>query len=145
MRSLEPKDIESALQYFDSGTARRGGEYFRTGRVISCEPLDSGSYRFLVEGSHPEPYTVTLKFDGHPLANSCSCPMTAYCKHVYASLLFLQKNGELQLAGQTPLEQQQSRTGFFDLVPEGRTLFPRNRSISSTGSKDFTRAISAGV
>src|ERR1700740_2995681 len=119
MRSLEPRDIQLALQYFGSGTARRGREYFRAGRVISLERLDVVSYRFLVQGSHPGFYTVTLTFDGHRLASSCSCPMIGHCKHVYASLLFLEENGDSQLAGQTLAEQQQSRTGFFNLVPRG--------------------------
>jgi hypothetical protein len=122
MRPLDPRDIQPALQYFDSGTARRGREYFRAGRVISCERLDSVSYRFLVQGSHPGFYTVTLTFDGQRLVSSCSCPMTGHCKHVYASLLFLEKNGDSQLAGSTLAEQQQSRTGFFNLVPKGRDL-----------------------
>jgi superfamily II DNA or RNA helicase len=119
MPSLEPRDIQLTLQYFDPGTARRGREYFRRGRVISGERLDSGSYRFQIQGSQPGLYTVTLTFDGHRLANSCSCPMMAHCKHVYASLLFLEENDDLQLAGLAMEGQQQRRTGFFNLVPRG--------------------------
>jgi hypothetical protein len=122
MPSLEPRDIQLALQYFDPGTARRGREYFRAGRVISCERLESGSYQFQVQGSQPGLYTVTLTFDGRRLANSCSCPMMAHCKHVYASLLFLEENGDLQLTGLAVAEQPQRRIGFFNLVPRGRTL-----------------------
>ena len=122
MRSLEPKDIQLALQCFDSGTARRGREYFGARRVISCERLDSGSYRFQVQGSQRGLYTVTITFDAHLLASSCSCPIMTHCKHVYASLLFLEKNGALRLAGPALKGQQESRTGFFNLVPRGRAL-----------------------
>src|SRR5437660_1171880 len=129
MRSLEPEDIQLVLQSFDSRTASRGNSYFHTGRVASCERLDGESYRFLVQGSQRRSYNVNVTFCGHRLVSSCSCPMMDYCKHVYACLLFLKKNGDLQLAGQTPKEQERSRTGFFALVPDGRAL--SNKEVDS--------------
>ena len=122
MHSLKPKDVQQALLLFDRGTARRGREYFQSGRVISGELVGEDSYRFLVRGSRPEGYTVEIRLDGVRWTSNCTCPMETHCKHVYASLLFLEKHGDLQFAGAAGKDQQESRTGFFSLVPKGSRL-----------------------
>jgi hypothetical protein len=123
VHSLDPKDIQRALFSFDRGTARRGHEYYETGRVISGEITGGDdTYRFLVKGSPPEGYTVEIKLGRAPWKTECSCPMLTHCKHVYASLLFLEKHGIFRLAGPTAKDQQENRTGFFSLVPKGSRL-----------------------
>lgn len=122
MRSLEHKDVQQALLLFDRGTARRGREYFQSGRVISGELTDDDSYRFQVKGSRPERYTVEIRLDGARWTSNCTCPMETHCKHVYASLLWLEKHGDLQLARPAPKDKQGSRTGFFSLVPKRSRL-----------------------
>jgi hypothetical protein len=121
MRFLDPKDLQRALLSFDHGTARRGREYFEAGRVISGEQSEDGSYRFLVRGSRPEGYSVAINLGEAGWVSDCSCPMEFECKHVYASLLFLQKHGD-SLAGTAPEEQQQKRSGFFSFVSKGSKL-----------------------
>jgi hypothetical protein len=121
MRFPEPRDVQRALLSFDRATARRGREYFEAGRVISGELCDDGSYRFLVRGSRPEGYTVEINLGESGWISDCSCPMEFECKHVYASLLFLEKHCR-SLAGSALEDQQQKRSGFFSLVPKGSKL-----------------------
>jgi SNF2-related domain/Helicase conserved C-terminal domain len=122
MRSLELKNLQRALLSFSRGAARRGREYFLTGRVVSGERLDNDSFRFLVKGSRPEGYTVEITLGEHRWESSCSCPMEFDCKHVYASLLFLEKHGDSQGAVPSLKEQLENRSGFFSLVPKRRDL-----------------------
>ncbi|HYZ72354.1 MAG TPA: hypothetical protein VE641_04700, partial [Chthoniobacterales bacterium] len=122
MHSLDPKDIQRALLSFDRGTARRGQEYFQAGRVVSAELTGEDRYRLLVKGSRPEGYTVEIKLSRAPWTNNCSCPVASHCKHVYASLLFLEKHGDFWLTGPTSKDQPTRRTGFFGLVPKGSRL-----------------------
>ena len=121
MRFPEPREIQRALLSFDRGTARRGREYFEAGRVISAEGISDGSYRFRVRGSRPEGYTVEIDLGKARWTNDCSCPMEFDCKHVYASLLFLEKHGE-PFADSVPEDPPEKRSGFFSLVPKGSKL-----------------------
>ncbi|MEO8216644.1 MAG: DEAD/DEAH box helicase, partial [Acidobacteriota bacterium] len=81
--------INKALERFvDSGVRQRGTEYFRAGRVLSCEVNGEVVY-CSVRGSTV--YEVELTFEDSELGVACSCPYfwenETPCKHIWAALL----------------------------------------------------------
>lgn len=71
---------------------KRGFDYFKKGCVIDVDEVGGGNYEITVEGS--ETYTVSLHIKGNTVSEfECDCPydMGPVCKHVAATLFYLQK------------------------------------------------------
>ena len=65
----------------------RGYDYFKNGKVISCEKINKFEYKGIVKGSNNN-YNVTINVE-HPKKNSfCNCPYAdgkkIICKHMIA-------------------------------------------------------------
>lgn len=85
---------------FEPGDRSRGVSYSSGGRV-RLGPVDENGVLARVAGSGPRPYTVLVDWGdvewGDPLTVFCDCPRFAdgfFCKHVWATLLALDKAGE---------------------------------------------------
>ncbi|WP_245570298.1 DEAD/DEAH box helicase [Microbacterium luticocti] len=68
----------------------RGVDYFRQGAVRSVAwDEDAGVLRGTVSGSRSAVYRTTIRPDGAGgiASASCTCPMTAWCKHTVATML----------------------------------------------------------
>lgn len=71
---------------------KRGFDYFKKGCVTDVDEVGGGNYEITVEGS--ETYTVSLHIKGDTVCEfECDCPydMGPVCKHVAATLFYLQK------------------------------------------------------
>jgi hypothetical protein len=71
---------------------KRGFDYFKKGYVTDVDELGDGGYEITVEGS--ETYTVRLSIKENIVTEfECDCPydMGPICKHVAATLFYLQK------------------------------------------------------
>ena len=65
----------------------KGYDYFKEGKVVSCEQTGTYNYKGTVKGSGEEVYDVTLDID-HPKRSVCNCPHAdgkrRICKHKVA-------------------------------------------------------------
>jgi len=81
--------------YFSSMARQRGREYFDRGRVTP-QPAEGGELaRATVRGQNE--YTVVIRDKNAKAAVSCTCPAFSeghYCKHVWATLLSLERQGD---------------------------------------------------
>ncbi len=84
--------LERKLATLGSSVRQRGGDYLRSGSVLSAHANDDNSVDALVEGS--EVYAVTLSLTRGKWASRCSCPMASDCKHVVAAgLAWIESQG----------------------------------------------------
>ncbi len=84
--------------------AQRGKDYFRSGHVVDVR-WRGDQLTGRVQGSEPQPYRVTILFDGKHIEGDCSCPVGYNCKHV-AALLYAYANAPRRAAKSAPLEKQ---------------------------------------
>ncbi len=78
--------------YIDETILKRGLSYFKNGKVNEPEEIRKGVYEFIVRGT--KNYTTLLTIKRNVVKDySCDCPydMGPVCKHVAASIFFLQK------------------------------------------------------
>jgi uncharacterized Zn finger protein len=72
----------------DSGSYRRGVDYFKKGQV---RQVTQGGHKNKlvaeVAGSGRKAYTTELLWDGGELLGDCSCPVGIDCKHCVATAL----------------------------------------------------------
>ena len=65
----------------------RGLDCFRKGKVLSCNPADTGAFDGRVQGSADEPYEVHID-TAHVRRSKCNCPHAdgkrVICKHQVA-------------------------------------------------------------
>jgi len=79
-------------QQIDETILKRGLQYYKKGYVTNVDERGNGEYEALVEGS--EEYTVNLSIKKGIVEDyTCTCPydMGPVCKHVVATLFYLQK------------------------------------------------------
>jgi len=79
--------------YIDEVILERGLSYFKKGKVIEQTEISKGEYEFIVMGS--DRYVVRLSIKENIVKDYvCDCPYDrgAVCKHVAASLFFLQQD-----------------------------------------------------
>ncbi len=79
-------------QQIDETILKRGLQYYKKGYVTNVDELGDGEYEALVEGS--EEYIVNLSVKKGVVEDyTCTCPydMGPVCKHVVATLFYLQK------------------------------------------------------
>lgn len=79
-------------QQINETILKRGLQYYKKGYVTNVEELENGEYEALVDGS--EEYIVNLSIRRGIVEDySCTCPydMGPVCKHVVATLFYLQK------------------------------------------------------
>ncbi len=80
--------------FFQSTIRSRGRQYFQSGRVQLETPRQGEWLRASVRGS--ETYTVALRGEGSDTQASCTCAYFAggaYCKHLWAAILYAQQHG----------------------------------------------------
>jgi uncharacterized Zn finger protein len=85
--------IDKFEHQIDETILKRGLQYYKKGYVANVDELGSGEYEALVEGS--EDYIVNLTIKGGIIEDyTCDCPydMGPICKHVVATLFYLQKD-----------------------------------------------------
>ena len=86
--------INSWLGYFSSAVRQRGREYYERGRVKSQTPQTGELARAIVSGS--EDYVVVMRGEQDKSAVTCTCSHFVeghYCKHIWATLLMLERQG----------------------------------------------------
>lgn len=87
---LSPRLTEAAIRNVTSEKSfRRGKEYYEAG-AVSDLTRRGNILQAEVEGSHYEPYRVTIRLDaGGVVEATCTCPYRegGYCKHIVAVLL----------------------------------------------------------
>ncbi|MFA6288540.1 MAG: DEAD/DEAH box helicase [Opitutaceae bacterium] len=117
-----PEAIESLrlwLESFDSGTRKRGLDYYK-GRAV--ESVSSGADHLVnakVMGG--ERYALTLFFTRGVWTSRCSCPVGSNCKHAYAAgLAWIASVESGARDGRNP----------DDIVPVASTLFASPATVS---------------
>ncbi len=69
-------------------SVRRGYEYYKNGKVVSCKQTDEGQYVGKVQGSDGNVYDVVVDIN-HPRKTQCNCPFAngrrVVCKHAVAT------------------------------------------------------------
>ena len=89
--------LNSFEEYIDETILERGLQYFKKGLVSEPELISQGEFEFRVDGT--ETYTVKLKlYNNEVYEFACTCPYDfgPVCKHVVATIFYLQKD-ELNL------------------------------------------------
>lgn len=75
------------LNLASAASAWRGYEYYKSGKVKSCQKTDDGRYEGQVAGSNKRSYQVKIDLE-HPRSSQCDCPHAAgkriVCKHMVA-------------------------------------------------------------
>ena len=75
------------LNIASSASAWRGYEYYKSGRIKSCQATGDGRYVGQVIGSNGTSYQVKINLE-HPRSSQCSCPHAdgkrIVCKHMVA-------------------------------------------------------------
>ncbi|RPI14265.1 MAG: hypothetical protein EHM58_16760 [Ignavibacteriae bacterium] len=80
-------------QFIDDKILERGYSYFKNGHIISFEEISAGLYESIVQGE--QVYTVNFTIKNDVIVDyECSCPydLGPVCKHIAASILYLQKD-----------------------------------------------------
>jgi superfamily II DNA or RNA helicase len=112
--------IETLGRHIDRKIRDRGSDYFKR-KAVRILFADDEFVSARVSGSRQ--YEVDLERDGGALVFSCDCPYfesnLEACKHVWATILEIEKQGLLQRMGTEPLR----------LLPVG--------SFGATGDEDF--------
>jgi superfamily II DNA or RNA helicase len=115
------------LRYAGNAAFKRGHVYFARGHVSLLSDLP-GEPKFLVEGSRPTPYRVSLKGIGGDIRDfqpSCSCPMGQACKHIVAAALYWlalpTTSGRPRAPGQSPsLSPEAALSQWWAQLPNAR-------------------------
>ncbi len=86
---------ESALEFFDDVIFERGLDYFYEDRVQDvCKR--KGNFYSTVEGTYP--YNVRIEIKDNEIEDMyCNCPYAeagSYCKHMAATLIYIEQNLE---------------------------------------------------
>ncbi len=112
--------INDVKRLTDSGSFARGRAYFREGRIHDTVLRDS-TIEGLCTGSDVMPYRVQkdlpLRADpnGNTYANSCTCPVDGFCKHLVAlCLVWIDDPG--RFVEQPPLAESLTDRSREDLV-----------------------------
>ncbi len=106
-------------QIIDETILKRGLSYFKNGFVTDFVEISNGEYEVNVSGS--EEYTVRLKVNNNEIVeHDCDCPYDfgPVCKHVVASIFYLQQD-ELNLNEQnTPLVKKKKAKSVSQQLTE---------------------------
>lgn len=122
MTFFTEKDIQIEC---DSGSFRRGYQYFQSARVTQVEIEDTGHdfVRIIgeVTGSYPYTQNIVVYRSEHYLdiSGDCSCPVSFNCKHVVAVLLnYLdkQKTRKIKNISKSASESQKIDQWFNELA-----------------------------
>lgn len=84
-------DTEIIRKHCTSQSYQRGVQYYKQGRVVPLK-ASMNHVEFIIEGT--QDYMVTIDSDYKESRFSCTCPYDwgGYCKHIVASLLYLNDN-----------------------------------------------------
>jgi len=101
---------------------QRGENYFRDHRILNVEieqDLIGWLIHSQVRGSHTYRQTITVSKDENNFKGHCTCPVTYYCKHIAAILLFaLERNLFSQQSLElNPVEQWLDELNELTLAP----------------------------
>lgn len=96
------------MQLFSSTILSRGRTYFKKNLVMKCQEKD-GEFALSVQGT--KRYQVKIQFkDGDIFKIHCTCPNSRggfYCKHMAASLFYMESKGLLEKETVYPITQLQ--------------------------------------
>ena len=140
---------KGVLSSFPNDVRRRGAEYWVSGAVTlprrASDVVDAG-----VLGTHI--YSVRLVFDGSTIRGSCACPYfpdNGACKHLWATLLAVDRKGWLDRGGVGPgshaitdFEEDLGRPFFGDL-DETEDLDPSDDGSDDHGAEGGRGAATA--
>lgn len=101
--------IKKYLKYFDKGRIERGEELYNDDQVKNAIKHNN-VYYFKVSGNYKNHYNVKIEIKCNDNVNfNCNCEDSAYCKHIFASLLYLEnKNCDvLNLNNLTQIELEE--------------------------------------
>jgi hypothetical protein len=84
--------IKKYLNFFDKGRIERGEKLYNNSGVKKAIKYKN-IYNFKVSGNYENYYNVNIGFEDKDDINlNCNCEDSTYCKHLFASLLFLDNN-----------------------------------------------------
>ncbi len=109
-------DLNDIRGETDSGSFRRGMNYYQLGQVLDLEVESSANNQFVqimgvVSGSRPyqQSVEVSVKKWGVNIDGDCSCPVAYNCKHVVALLLKYLNSIEPQLKKNNPNSEESQK------------------------------------
>jgi len=84
-------DDDGIDEYFEPQIISRGKDYFSSNMVLSCVKNDNEYIGFVQGSEFLSEYKVKVKLGRDDLIEDleCDCPYEGYCKHEYATILYL--------------------------------------------------------
>ena len=84
-------DDEGIDDFFEPQVITKGKDYFSNNMVLSCVKNDNEYIGFVQGSEFTKEYKVIIKMGREDLIEEleCDCPFEGYCKHEYATILYL--------------------------------------------------------